>query len=129
MAALTGKYVLVFDLGGGTFDVTVAEIESEKSIRVAGISGDNSLGGEDLDDMLFDLTAKKAKLNVPKMEPSQKIALRTRCKEVKELFATPSVKTQSIRIDTLLSVSITRPEFDTLAKAFVQKCIPAMQQV
>ena len=45
------KRVLVYDLGGGTFDVTVVEITPE-DIRVLGTDGDHQLGGKDWDDAL-----------------------------------------------------------------------------
>jgi L1 cell adhesion molecule like protein len=42
------KNVLVFDLGGGTFDVSLVEIKGQ-GFRVLGTAGDNHLGGEDFD--------------------------------------------------------------------------------
>lgn len=43
--------VLIYDLGGGTFDVTIAHIES-KNIQILGSSGDHELGGKDWDDAI-----------------------------------------------------------------------------
>ena len=45
-------YVLVYDLGGGTFDVTILEITSD-ALAVIAIGGDPNLGGKDLDDALM----------------------------------------------------------------------------
>ena len=46
------KLVLVFDFGGGTFDVSVMEI-SEGYINVEATRGDTNLGGRDLDEVLL----------------------------------------------------------------------------
>ncbi len=45
------EYMLVYDLGGGTFDVAVASIERER-IRILGSAGNHELGGKDWDDLL-----------------------------------------------------------------------------
>src|SRR6187431_452178 len=52
--------ILVFDLGGGTFDVSVLEI-GEGVVEVKATSGDNHLGGDDWDARLVDWMVKKAK--------------------------------------------------------------------
>ena len=50
------KYILTFDLGGGTFDISLLEIskEEEDIFNVKATSGDNYLGGDDFDNKLFD---------------------------------------------------------------------------
>ena len=48
------KTVLVYDLGGGTFDATIARID-ENEVRVLGCDGDHRLGGKDWDDALSHL--------------------------------------------------------------------------
>jgi molecular chaperone DnaK len=50
--------ILVYDLGGGTFDATLAEA-SEALIKVITTEGDRQLGGEDLDDDLYELVRQK----------------------------------------------------------------------
>lgn len=54
------KTVLVFDFGGGTFDVSVLEL-GEGIFEVKSTSGDNHLGGDDIDDLLIDYFAKEFK--------------------------------------------------------------------
>ncbi|CAH1446013.1 unnamed protein product [Lactuca virosa] len=52
---ITGKInVLVFDLGGGTFDVSVLTIAEEGTFEVISIAGDTHLGGEDFDTCMVD---------------------------------------------------------------------------
>src|SRR5450432_933423 len=52
----SNQTVFVFDLGGGTFDVTIMKIE-DHHIRMLGSSGDHRLGGKDWDDIIVNLVA------------------------------------------------------------------------
>jgi molecular chaperone DnaK (HSP70) len=54
-------YVLVYDMGGGTLDVSVLFL-AEGSFTVIGTAGDNTLGGEDFDDCLAHMLAREAGL-------------------------------------------------------------------
>lgn len=56
------KSVLVFDLGGGTFDVSLLTID-QGVFEVVATSGDNHLGGEDFDQRVMDFLIKKHKKN------------------------------------------------------------------
>ena len=56
--------ILVFDLGGGTYDVSILSFEKDKEkneikLEVLGTSGDSNLGGEDFDNALVELVLKK----------------------------------------------------------------------
>jgi len=52
--------VLVFDLGGGTFDVSLVQI-NKQSFKVRAVSGDTHLGGEDFDNRLVEFCLKTFK--------------------------------------------------------------------
>ncbi len=52
----TAQKILVYDLGGGTFDVTVIEL-NEDTVKVLGTGGDHELGGKDWDDRILLLVA------------------------------------------------------------------------
>ncbi|MFP3381724.1 Hsp70 family protein, partial [Bacillus sp. SIMBA_069] len=52
--------VLVFDLGGGTFDVSILEL-SEGFFEVKATSGDNKLGGDDFDQVVMDYLVSEFK--------------------------------------------------------------------
>ncbi|KAI3762273.1 hypothetical protein L1987_52698 [Smallanthus sonchifolius] len=55
------KNVLVFDLGGGTFDVSLLTISREGTINVKAVGGDTHLGGEDFDKAMVDHCAQEFK--------------------------------------------------------------------
>jgi molecular chaperone DnaK len=50
---------LIFDLGGGTFDVTIVRFGEDKSIAVLATDGDHELGGKDFDDALMEMGMKQ----------------------------------------------------------------------
>ena len=53
--------ILVFDLGGGTFDVTIMDLGNDGSMNVVGTGGDRELGGMDFDKLIVDEMAKMAR--------------------------------------------------------------------
>jgi molecular chaperone DnaK len=52
--------LLVFDLGGGTFDVTIIDIGADGALEVVGTGGDRELGGADFDQLIYDEMVKAA---------------------------------------------------------------------
>jgi len=55
-----GKIIAVYDLGGGTFDISILEINNGV-FEVKATNGDTSCGGEDVDGMICDWIAKEFK--------------------------------------------------------------------
>ena len=64
------KLIIVFDLGGGTFDVTLLTIEGNETFEVLATSGDSHLGGDDFDKRIMDYCLHKfsSELNVNENE-------------------------------------------------------------
>ena len=60
---LEGKLILVYDLGGGTFDVSILQLHT-KLFKTLGVGGDNSLGGDDIDEAIKKFLIAKFKLNI-----------------------------------------------------------------
>merc|ERR1712142_1317648 len=113
------KNVLIFDLGGGTFDVSILSID-DGIFEVKSTHGDTHLGGEDFDNRLVDHFSKEFKRKTKKDISGNKRALRrlrTACEKAKR---TLSSSTQaSIEIDSLfegtdLYSNITRARFEEL---------------
>ena len=128
-----GKHVLVFDLGGGTFDVSVLTIEKEL-IEVRSTCGNTHLGGEDFDNELLKYCLKKFKENTGIAASNNAKAIRrlkNKCEKAKmELSSTLET---SIDIDSFcegndLSITIMRIEFEELCKNYFEMCFPCIDQ-
>jgi L1 cell adhesion molecule like protein len=113
------RNVLIFDLGGGTFDVSILTIE-DGIFEVKSTSGDTHLGGEDFDNRMVNHFVQEFKRKHKKDISDNKRALRrlrTACERAKR---TLSSSTQaSIEIDSLFEgidfyTSITRARFEEL---------------
>jgi molecular chaperone DnaK len=109
--------VLVFDLGGGTFDVTIVDI-GNKEVNVVATSGDHHLGGMDWDDRLIDYVAKafaeKHGINPLDDEASHQ-DLRQKCVSAKiSLTRRPKVNIFHDYESKVLRLSLTREKFEEL---------------
>ncbi|PAV62316.1 hypothetical protein WR25_12436 [Diploscapter pachys] len=82
----TNRTILIYDLGGGTFDVSIGRITNQK-LEILGISGDTHLGGEDFDELIVkDFIAHfedKHKISFPN-DKAMRRKLKNQCREVKE---------------------------------------------
>jgi L1 cell adhesion molecule like protein len=129
------KNVLIFDLGGGTFDVSILTIE-DGIFEVKATAGDTHLGGEDFDNRLVSHFVEEFKRKHKKDLSSNARALRrlrTACERAKRTLS--SAAQTSIEIDSLFEgvdfyTSITRARFEELcADLFrgtldpVEKCL------
>ena len=81
--------ILVYDLGGGTFDVTILNISEIGVFEVKSTSGDTRLGGDDFDEALFDLVLSKLpKIN---LDQTAKARLWQQCEQAKKALSSSSV--------------------------------------
>ncbi|KAJ4801132.1 Heat shock 70 kDa protein [Rhynchospora pubera] len=121
------KRVLIFDLGGGTFDVSLLSVLHGKFVVLA-TTGDTHLGGEDFDDLLVDHCVKefKKKYNKDITGNAKSLRrLRTACERAKRILSF-SVMT-SIDVDYLyegvdFSTRISRARFEELNKELFTRC-------
>jgi heat shock 70kDa protein 1/2/6/8 len=128
------KNVLIFDLGGGTFDVSLLTIE-EGIFEVKATAGDTHLGGEDFDNRLVEYFTTEFKRKFRKdMTENQRALrrLRTACERAKR---TLSSSTQAhIEIDSLFEGTdfnsvITRARFEDLNIDYFRKCMEPVEKV
>jgi len=128
------KNVLIFDLGGGTFDVSLLTIE-EGIFEVKATAGDTHLGGEDFDNLMVDyfLTDFKRKHRKDMSGNNRALRrLRTACERAKR---TLSSSTQAhIEIDSLFdaidyNATITRARFEDLCMHQFKKCMDPVEKV
>lgn len=80
--------ILVYDLGGGTFDVTILTISDIGVFEVKSTSGDTKLGGDDFDEALFNLVLSK----LPKfdLDATSKARLWSECEQAKKRLSSSS---------------------------------------
>ena len=122
--------ILVYDLGGGTFDVSVIEI-GDKVIEVLATSGDNHLGGDDFDKRLSDYIVSEFKRTEGIDLGKDKVALQRITKEAekakKELSSAQTVNINLPFITTTkagpvhLDMNITRAKFNELTSDLVER--------
>ncbi|BHF73196.1 Heat shock cognate 71 kDa protein [Sparganum proliferum] len=113
------RNVLIFDLGGGTFDVSILSIE-DGIFEVKSTAGDTHLGGEDFDSRLVSHFAQEFKRKHKKDLNTNKRAirrLRTACERAKRTLS--SSAQANVEIDSLMDgidfyTSITRARFEEL---------------
>lgn len=124
--------IMVFDLGGGTFDVSILNL-SEGTFEVLSTSGDNQLGGDDFDQKIVDYLVKEFKKENLVDLSKDKMALQ-RLKDAaekakKELSGLTSTQislpfiTMSNSGPLHLECNLTRSKFEELTIDLVQRCL------
>ncbi|KKY28860.1 putative hsp70-like protein [Phaeomoniella chlamydospora] len=128
------RNVLIFDLGGGTFDVSLLTIE-EGIFEVKSTAGDTHLGGEDFDNRLVNHFVNEFKRKHKKDltgSPRALRRLRTACERAKRTLSS-SAQT-SIEIDSLFEgidfyTSITRARFEELCQDLFRSTMEPVERV
>lgn len=128
------KNVLIFDLGGGTFDVSLLNIEGG-IFEVKATAGDTHLGGEDFDARLLQHLSQEFKRKNKKDisdNPRALRRLRTACERAKRTLS--STTQSAVEIDSLYEgvdfyTSITRARFEELNADLFRKCMEPVERV
>ena len=121
-----GTFV-VYDLGGGTLDVSVLEL-SKGLFAVKSTNGNSALGGDDFDHRLFCHLLEQNKLSALNEQDSQNLlSLSRRAKEQLTDHEQTTVET-TLSDGRSISTVITRQEFQNLTRQLVQKTIEPVKQ-
>ena len=133
----TAEKIVVFDLGGGTFDVSVLEV-AEGVFRVISTNGDTHLGGDDFDRVLIDYVAEEFKKEQSidlRKDPMALQRLQEACEKAKKELS--SLQSSDINLPFItadasgpkhLQVTITRAKFEQLVDHLIERCRgPVMQ--
>ena len=116
-----GGRFLVFDLGGGTFDVSILEL-FEGVVEVHATAGDNFLGGEDFLDLLVDTCCDDLRIDRKSLQPRELGQLRHRVERIKrELSANARVRAEFSLADKPYSWDIDEERFARVADALLQR--------
>ncbi|KAF8546159.1 heat shock cognate 70 [Imleria badia] len=132
--SLGDRNVLIFDLGGGTFDVSLLNIE-EHLFDVKATAGDTHLGGEDFDNRLVNHFIQEFKRKNNKdlsSNPRALRRLRTACERAKRTLS--SATQTSIEIDCLFEginfyTSLTRDDFEELCQDLFRSTLEPVEKV
>ena len=115
----------MFDLGGGTFDVTIMRIEGHK-IEMLATNGDHRLGGKDWDDIIVNHVAEafsKEHGQNPLLDLQSYQDLQSRAVAAKiQLSKRPRTAIVHNHDGRSIKVEFTREEFEQMAKHLVEKC-------
>ncbi|KAG2552918.1 hypothetical protein PVAP13_9KG490000 [Panicum virgatum] len=138
-----GRTVLIFDLGGGTLDVALLNIDPGTDIgmalfQVKATAGDTHLGGADFDNemvnyCLREFIKKHGKHGKDDIGSNQKALrrLRTACEKAKRMLsymAETKIQVDSIHQGIDFSETITRSQFEELNKHHFSKCMEAVEK-
>lgn len=131
------QIIMVYDLGGGTFDVSIIEIVSGV-FRVLGIHGDTSLGGDDFDKLMIDHLAAHFERQHGvdlKKDPVAMMRLRDAAEEAKielseftETHVLIEAVTMGDRGPLTLDCTVTRKEFEDMIRPLVERTMKPMQE-
>ena len=133
-SAPTSSYILVYDLGGGTFDVTCLHNNGGK-FSIAATLGDGTLGGIDFDTALFEHVASRLPADVDvRGDPQLECLLKQRCEKAKlELSVSTEAEIVLPFVGSTgetdhVSLSITRDEFEDLTAPLVERTLDLTQR-
>ncbi|GJN31052.1 hypothetical protein PR202_gb19406 [Eleusine coracana subsp. coracana] len=134
-----GRMVLIFDLGGGTFDISLLNIDPGVALGMAifevkAIAGNTHLGGADFDNELVNHCVREFMRKHHKNMTNNKKAftrLRSACDRAKRMLSSRTQTT--IEIDALhdaidFCCTITRPRFEELNMELFSKCMEALEK-
>ena len=133
--------VLVYDLGGGTFDVSILEIyqvDGQPQIEVKATSGDNRLGGDDFDEAVMEWIVSEFKKSTG-IDLGKDLQAMSRIREAAEkakieLSGTPSTQinlpfiTMSDGQPEHLDMSLSRSKFEKLTSSLVERTMSPTRQ-
>lgn len=128
------KNVLIFDLGGGTFDVSILTISDGSMFEVKSTAGDTHLGGEDFDNRMVDHFVaefrRKFRKDISKNQRALR-RLRTACERAKRILS--SSTEANVELDALhegvdFYSKITRARFEELCIDLFRGCLEPVEK-
>lgn len=128
----TERTVMVYDLGGGTFDVTLVRLAGRR-FQCLGIEGDVRLGGRDWDDRIVDHVANQFVRQYgsdPRGNPQSQANLVAAAERAKRtLSRVPQTTVTCTHEGRMLTVPLTRQEFETMTRDLLIRTRMTAQQV
>ncbi len=114
--------ILVFDLGGGTFDVSILELFNN-ILEVRAVAGDNYLGGEDFTQILVELFIKKNKLDIESLDSKTLSHILDQAEKCKRGFSDSKISSMNCIIND------ERIEFQINIDDYEEACEPLLEKI
>jgi len=112
---------LVFDLGGGTFDVSILEL-FDQVMEVRAVAGDNYLGGEDFTQVLVDLFLTHHQIKLDQLVQKERNQLMKQAEMAKRSFSNQKQVTMTYKLgDQELSLDINIDTYEQATKPLLQR--------
>ncbi|UXH76325.1 Fe-S protein assembly chaperone HscA [Roseateles amylovorans] len=117
----------VYDLGGGTFDISLLRL-TRGVFEVVATGGDAQLGGDDFDRLLADWALAQAGLTVESAQDKRRVLVAARAAKEALTDADQVVLSSALDVGPL-KVEVSREQFDALAQPLVAKTLSAVRRV
>ncbi|WP_342256361.1 molecular chaperone DnaK [Spiroplasma endosymbiont of Poecilobothrus nobilitatus] len=129
--------VLVFDLGGGTFDVSILDL-ADGTFEVLATAGDNHLGGDDFDEVIIqwmvdefkkdnNIDLKTDKMAMQRLKEEAEKAKKNLSSQLQTEIAAPFITARDGN-PLHLNLTLTRAKFDEMTKSLVQRTIEPVRK-
>ncbi len=117
----------IYDLGGGTFDISLLQL-SRGVFEVVATGGDSALGGDDIDHLVAESALQEARMQA--VTPQDKRAVLVAARSVKEKLSTDGSAHLSVMLSGgMLSVMMTRERLAELAKPLIDQSLASVKRV
>ena len=118
----------IYDLGGGTFDISILRL-TEGVFEVVATGGDSALGGDDYDRALSDWVLAKAGLAADALNASDKAALQRAARACKEALSNAPISTFKVQLArALVNFDMQAEDFETATAHLTQRTLTAVRK-
>jgi len=114
------KTIMVYDLGGGTFDVSIMKIQNGIMDTLAS-HGDHQLGGADWDRIIVDYALKEIGTSYDKLTPREQGMMMLAAEETKKTLTSQDKANLSFSYKGIQNVEITREDFEALTADLIER--------
>jgi molecular chaperone HscA len=117
----------VYDLGGGTFDISLLRL-AQGVFEVVATGGDSALGGDDYDRLLADWALAEAGLHAATAQDKRSVLVAARAAK-EALSGADATRLQASLSTGALDVPVTRAQFDALTRPLTERTLAAVRKV
>jgi molecular chaperone DnaK (HSP70) len=120
------EHIIVYDLGGGTFDASLVHMTGKSHDAIA-TAGSNQLGGDDFDAVLANLALETAGIKRTGLPRRSLALLAEQCREAKERL-NPNSKRIVVDLESCLGDDAPAPEITIAVADYYDRCVPLVQR-